>query len=324
MRQFLNLAVFLLLAIAASGQDQTLADFLQEHKIPLPSDPHIHVNDRPAKTLIPLETDEEFALAYRLAHPDGGLYGPIQFIRYDKHMDRWTSVTVDQPKFRFQGEMEVPCTGMVGGLKYEHSHYFISVELSPSAGCEIILKNGGNNMSVEAVLDGWMAGFLSPATVLYSGNMIHFADVHPATLWTYDLGSKKATQIYPQPNDPFRRDFATKLEKIIDQNLCRENNWACEPDRFTTDVDSPITTNQQTKSIAFGARFEPEGFMDRYKAEDSGLFDDDAYVYIFQLQPFRWREFSIYDLKPKFGTSSLQQLISPKMIEKVFATPAPD
>lgn len=324
MRRLLELAFVLLSVAALHGQDQTLADFLQEHKIPLPSTPHIHVNDRPAKTLMPLETDDEFALAYRLAHADGGLYGPIQFIRYDKHTDRWASLTVDQPKFRFQGEMEVPCAGMVGGLKYEHSRYFISVELTPSAGCEIILNNGGSDMSVEAVLDGWMEGFLSPATVLYGGNMIHFADVHPETLWTYDLGSQKTTQIYPQPSDSFRRDFATKLEKIINEDLCRENNWACEPDRFTTDIDSPITINRQTKSIAFGARFEPEGFMDRDKAEDSGLFDDDHYVYIFQLQPFGWREFSIYDLKPKFGTDSLQQLISPKMIGKVFATPAPN
>jgi hypothetical protein len=174
------------------------------------------------------------------------------------------------------------------------------------------------------VLDGWPEGFLPPATVIYSGNMVHFADVHPETFWMYDLGLKKATQIYPQPKDPFRRDFATRLEKIIDQNLCHENNWLCDPDRFSTALDSPITANEQTRAIAFGARFYPEGFMDRYKAEDSGLFDDDTYVYIFQLEPLRWREFSIYDLKPKFGTDSLQQLISPMMIEKVFATPAPD
>lgn len=76
MREFLNLVTLLLLAAMATGQDQTLADFLQQHKIPLPSDPLIHVNDRPAITLMPFETDNEFALAYRLAHADGGLYGP--------------------------------------------------------------------------------------------------------------------------------------------------------------------------------------------------------------------------------------------------------
>jgi hypothetical protein len=75
--------------------------------------------------------------------------------------------------------------------------------------------------------------------------------------------------------------------------------------------------------LAFRITFQPDGFTDRYEAEDSGLFDDDDYVYIYQLTPFRWREFSIYDLKPKFGTDSLQELIAPAMIKKVFATPAP-
>ena len=324
MRKFLNLPIFLLFAIVAIGQDQTLADFLQEHKIPLPSDPHIHVNDQPAKTLMPLETEDEFALAYRLVH-DGTLYGPVQFIRYNKHTDRWTSLDVGPPEYRFQATVDTHCDGMVGGMTKNFGRYVIKVQLNPSAGCDILVRfDEKNTPFVEAVIDGGVAGFIPPATVIYSGNMVHFSDVHPETLWTYDLRSKKATQVYPQPNDPFRRDFATKLEKIIDQNLCAQRNWACEPDRFSSLIDLPPAIDATTNAIAFGATFLPEGFMDRYPAEDSGLFDDEDYTYIFQLDPFRWREFSTYDLKPKFGTTSTQQLISPGMIGKVFATPAPD
>lgn len=256
--------------------------------------------------------------------PMGGSTGPIQFIRYVKHTDKWAHLEVGLPEFRFQGGLQTQCNGMVGSLKYDFGRYMIGVELSPSAGCMILLRPDHGGFTVEAVLDGWVDGFLPPATILYSGNMVHFADVHPETLWMYDLNSKKATQIYPQPNDPFRRDFASRLEKIINQNLCRQRNWACEPDRFTSLIDIPPAIDTATKAIAFGATFDPEGFMDRYPAEDSGLFDDDDYTYVFQLEPFRWREFSSYDLKPKFGTNSPQQLISPKMIEKVFATPAPE
>jgi len=45
---------------------------------------------------------------------------------------------------------------------------------------------------------------------------------------------------------------------------------------------------------------------------------------VFQLKGFGWREFSIYDLKPKFGTDSPQTLISPETIEKVFAKAVPN
>jgi hypothetical protein len=69
--------------------------------------------------------------------------------------------------------------------------------------------------------------------------------------------------------------------------------------------------------------FDPEGFLPREEAERSGAWYDDDYAYIFQLKPFCWREFSIYDLQPKFGTDSLEKLISPALIERVFATPAP-
>src|SRR5215813_11273552 len=139
MRSFLRIGWLLLIATTLAAQEQTLADLLQEHKIPLPSDPNIHVKDRPAITLMPLETDDEFALAYRLAHADGGLYGPIQFIRYDKHTDRWAHLEVGLPKFEFQGEVHVECNGMVGGLERQFGRYLINVELSPSAICTILL-----------------------------------------------------------------------------------------------------------------------------------------------------------------------------------------
>ena len=121
-----------------------------------------------------------------------------------------------------------------------------------------------------------------------------------------------------------RRNFSAKLEKVINQDRCRENNWSCDPERFTSDLDYPMTVDDRTKSLAFGVRFSPEGFVSMEEFQDSGVWDDDLYVYVFQLEPFRWREFLIYDLKPKFGTDSLQELISPKLIEKVFATPAPN
>jgi hypothetical protein len=84
-----------------------------------------------------------------------------------------------------------------------------------------------------------------------------------------------------------------------------------------------IEVNDETKSLAFRASFETEGFLMRDQSETTDKWDDDHYVYIYRLNPLRWREFSIYDLKPKFGTDSLKDLLSPANLKNVFSTPAP-
>jgi hypothetical protein len=152
--------------------------------------------------------------------------------------------------------------------------------------------------------------------------MVHFADVHPETLYLYNPVEHKSHQLYPQNGDPFRRDFSARLAEVIDEKQCRENNWACSPDRFASDI-SQIEVNDQTRSLAFRATFETEGFTSRQYAEDSGRFDDHQYVYIYRLDPVRWREFSVYDLKPMFGTDSLKELLTPAKLRQVFATSAP-
>ncbi len=150
--------------------------------------------------------------------------------------------------------------------------------------------------------------------------MVHFADVHPETLFVYDPLPRKSQQIYPQKNDPLRDDFSTRLEKIINKNQCAENNWAGEPDRFTTEIDS-VEVNDESHALAFHAVFETEGFLTPEKTDSSGQWYDDDYVYFYQFNPLRWREFSICDLKPKFGTDSMKQLLAPAKLKQVFATP---
>jgi len=135
--------------------------------------------------------------------------------------------------------------------------------------------------------------------------MVHFADVHPETLFVYDPLSRKSRQIYPQKNDPLRDGFSTRLEKIINKNQCAENNWAREPDRFETEIDS-VEANDESHALAFHAAFGTEGFLTPEETDSSGQWYDDDYVYFYQFNPLRWREFSIYDLKPKFGTNSLK------------------
>ncbi len=152
--------------------------------------------------------------------------------------------------------------------------------------------------------------------------MTHFAPLHPERLFLYDPVAHKSQEIYTQKNDPFRKNFSERLEEVIDEKRCRENNWACDPDDFESGI-GPIEVNDGTHSLAFRVGFGTEGFLPREEAEASGKWDDDDYVYIYRLDPLRWREFSIYDLKPKFGTDSLKDLLAPEKLRQVFATPSP-
>jgi len=61
----------------------------------------------------------------------------------------------------------------------------------------------------------------------------------------------------------------------------------------------------------------------RDQAESTDEWNDDQYVYVYRLNPLGWREFSIYDLKPKFGTDALRELLTPSKLKQVFSTPAP-
>jgi hypothetical protein len=180
-----------------------------------------------------------------------------------------------------------------------------------------------NSFRISDILEGWPVAWFEGAGVLYIGNMVHFSDVHPEVLWLYDPIKRERTQIYPQPGDPFRSAYSARLAQVVNGDRCRQRNWTCDPSRFTSDIGT-VTVDDATASFAFPVRFEAEGFLDRYEAEDSGKWDDDDYVYIYQLNPLRWRAFSIYDLKPKFGTDSLKQLLTPEKIAKVLDTPSPE
>lgn len=317
------LALILLLgALVFAQQNPSLAEVLSQNSISaLPGSlPHLTLR---ITSYSVLDEEQEFIIAYYIDDGSMELRGPLMVSRLNKVSGIWNHVELSSsslgiPEFK---DTPIACLGSVLKIQHAASWYYLTLHWNPSAGCFLVLNR---DLSVDAARTGGVSAVFESGLAICDGNMVHFADVHPQTLYLYDPASHSAKDIFPQSNDPFRKDFATKLEKVIDQKRCMENNWACMPDRFSINLGYPINVDDRTKAIAFSAVFEADGFLNREDIEDSGMFDDDAYAYIFQLEPFRWREFSIYDLKSKFKTDSLQELISPQMIEKVFATPAPN
>ena len=316
---------FLVVCLAVqvlAQQNPTLAEVLKENSIPFPptSIPHLTT---PITSFAVYNDDREFLIAYYLEHPNYELREPLLITRYKKNSGQWQHVDFFEKQLAvsdMKNEAGFPCLGSVLRAQQAGGRYYLQLHWNPSAGCFIVLNE---DMSLRDARTGGVEAFFESGLAIRSGNMIHFADVHPETLFVYDPEKRTSQPIYPQERDPFRQNFSARLAKVIDNDRCRERNWACDPTRFSSSLSS-LVVNDENNSLAFRATFEPGGFMDRYDAEDSGLWDDDDYVYIYQLKPFRWREFSVYDLKPKFGTDSIMDLLTPSNLEKVFASPAPN
>lgn len=315
-----SLVLVFCFASAAGQQYEFLADVLKHNAISF-SPTSIPNLDALITSYATLNDDQEFVIAYYLASPKDEILRPPLFInRYSKVSGQWQQVGLNDVEVQTKAG-PISFFGSVLDVRRNANKYYLKLHGGPSAGCILILNQ---DLTVHQTLDGWPAAFFGSGLMLYQGSMVHFADVHPETLWLYNPETRESKQLYPQTHDPFREDFSARLEKVINQDRCRVNNWACRPDRFTSSIGDRILVDDETNSLAFQVTFEPEGFVDREEAESSGKWDDDDYVYIYQLHPFRWREFSIYDLKPKFGTDSLMDLLTPVKLKKVFATPAPN
>jgi hypothetical protein len=316
------LVVLLFPAYAGGQQGQTLADVLKQSSVSFDLSSVPHLND-PITSYATLNTEHEFLIAYYLVHPQNELHVPLFLTRFDKRSGKWQEASLNDLKVKTSEETEqerqVDCIGAALRLEGNGNWYYLDLHWTPSAGCLVILNR---DLTLHQTLTGWTAAFFKSGLLAYVGDTVHFAPVHPERLFLYDPVAHKSQEIYPQKNDPFRKNFSERLDKVIDEKRCQENNWPCDPDDFGSIVD-PIEVNDETHSLAFRVEFETEGFLPREEAEDSGKWDDDQYVYIYRLDPLRWREFSVYDLKPKFGTDSLKDLLAPEKLRRVFATPPP-
>jgi len=178
-------------------------------------------------------------------------------------------------------------------------------------------------LTVHQTLAGWSAAVFKSGLLAYEGNLVQSAPIHPAKLFIYDPVARESQMIYPQKRDPARRDFSGRLARLIDETQCRENNWPCDPDDFESSIAEPIEINDATQALAFRVVFGTQGFIPRNEAAGSGEQAVDRYVYVYQLKPQRWREFSADDFESRFGTEPLRELLTPRKLRQVFASPSP-
>lgn len=315
------LVVLLFTALARAQQNQTLADVLNRRSISSHANAVAHLND-PITSYAILDTNREFLIAYYLLNPGNELQAPLFLTRFDKSSGEWQQAQSD-PKTISDGTgplTQLDCIGSAINLERSADWYYLDLHLNPSAGCLVVLNH---DLTVNGTLTGFTAAHFKSGLLVYQGNAVHFAAVHPLTLFLYDPITRKSQQIYPPERDPFRAEFSHVLEKVIDEKRCQENDWPCDPKDFESDVLHPIEVSDETHALAFRVEFSMQGFVPPEDADRSSKLSKHQYVYVYQLDPIRWREFAAGDLKREFGTDSIRDLVTPEKLRQVFATQPP-
>ena len=83
-----------------------------------------------------------------------------------------------------------------------------------------------------------------------------------------------------------------------------------------------MAINEETQALAFVARFTPIGLIPQDEAEWSPEWVQSV-VYVFRLLPgsILHREFRPDEMKERFGTASLGDILKPAILEKLFTSP---
>jgi hypothetical protein len=218
--------------------------------------------------------------------------------------------------------------GTVGGVQKVGVLFYVSIELSPSAGCQLVVSD---DLKLKTVLSGWIEATFSSGAVVLEGSMIHFAPTHPLRLSLFDPRSATPTAIYPPPSDPLRAAYTLRLRtKIPELDRCQGENCQWDPEQFDNELGSEceptgqcksaIAVNDKTGALSFTVRFSAIGFISFEKVKGSTEWDEHV-VYVYRLfpGPTAHREFRSSEMKARFGTTSLDGLLTAEMLARIFA-----
>lgn len=143
--------------------------------------------DRPLTSWEFSAAGDTFAAAYYFADElsEGNGLGPLHVSRVDRTCRCWTHAPT------FDGDT----SGSVLRFQITPHHILVELHRSPSAGLGIVLEP--TTLGTIARLSGFRLQELSDGSILFSGNMVHFAPTHQQRLLALSLGSRAATEIFP-------------------------------------------------------------------------------------------------------------------------------
>lgn len=266
-----------------------------------------------------LDDANQFVIAYYVDDGSGLLNPPIFLDRYDRKREVWTNAALGDAKTKL-GDIKVDCFGSILSIKATGTRLLLHTHVNPSAGCLLVLSA---DFHLEVGLYGWLMGRVGEDTLIYHRSQRHFAPVHPTEIALYDLRAKRDVTLFPRkPDSAVRRARTAQLAEFYkaNQEWCKMNNDPCDPEYFDSDLSGEVATNEAGEAVAFLISYEQIQFVQGGVQKPSGP-KDVLYVYrrVNDEAKMEYREMMLEDAKARFGTDSLQSLVQPEILQKIFA-----
>jgi hypothetical protein len=269
---------------------------------------------------------DEFVLAYNGVTGAGAVEQPVHVVRLDKRQQAWTSADFSDIKTEILPGLTAACLGAIEDVQKAGALFYVSIHLSPSAGCLAVISR---DLKLQRVFSGWIAAEFSSGAVVLEGSTVHFAPTHPLSLSLFDPSDGSMKSIYPVENDPLRAQYVQRLRtEILPADRCQGENCEADPEHFDSDLTPvclsveckpAIAVNDEAASLAFGVQFSPIGFIRFEKVKDALEWDERVvFVYRFIHGEVEHREFTVSEMQSQFGVASIDALLMPDMLKRVF------
>ena len=302
-----------------------IQDVLKAACVPFPQQPFLNTGLRITSYDV-FNRPRQFVLAYYVATDSDLLESPLRLLRYDKLTSRWDTAEFSEIETEAGPGLQAPCLGSAVGITEAGDVLYVGIHLSPSAECLLVLSH---DLKIKKTLYGWPVADFSSGAIVLRKSMVHFAPTHPLQLSVFDPQSGRLTPLYPPQSDPFRAAYVRRLQvEISPADRCEGENCEINPERFDNDFafscvaarcKDQIVTNEETGALAFIAQFSPIGFLRFDKVKSSPEWSEQV-VYVYRIFPgsIEFRAFRPTDMKERFGITSLDALVTPESLARVF------
>jgi len=314
--RFILIASFLLLG-ADTACSETLRHVLAARNLPV-AVAKLENLDKNITSGAELDDETQFLIAYYIDDGTSALNPPLYVERFDRKLRSWKGATLEKAETRWK-DIDVPCLGSIMKVTAVGDRFFFDTHINPSAGCMLIISS---DLKLEASLYGWPVGRLGAETVIYHRSQIHFAPVHPTEIALHDFRTKRDVTLFPpKPESPLWQARTQQLQSFYKGNeeWCNKNNDPCDPAYFDSALEGAVTTNEKEQALAFLISYEQIQLVQGEAQKPDGP-KDVLYVYrrVGEEAKMEYREMLLGEAKARFGDLSLQNLLKPEVLQKIF------
>jgi hypothetical protein len=307
--------VFLMIVIPHVIFGETLRGVIAKSERPLNAKPSANLDLTLLRHAV-LDSNRWFVVAYYLQGNTPASEQLLFVDRYDRDKETWIGARF-LPEQRRAGDAD--CLGL--GITFHNAEdgFLLGTHLSPSAECLLVLSE---DLQVRAVLYGWPLATFRDGTIVYHRSQIHFASAHALEIGIFDRSTGRDYTLFPRK--PFQAIRLAEIAKLRDffkshEEWCNLHNHPCNPEWFDNALDGNVVVNQEQGAVAFVVDYGSDP-QDHSSPPVSVGHRKAVYVYrhVRNEASMEYREMLQQDVSSKFGTTSLDELLTPGRLRQIF------